>query len=590
MSNTPILIITPILMTLLAGCGDSSSEPVATGPILLNEPYVNPLPYDSEQNTSEDLRSKSLVQNETAYITSQCYTKTEDASGNAHNPCMNCHVSSKRPNYTDDWDLQEGYAFNEYTKVNRFTNLFKDRSTEVAAMSDAGILDYVRRDNYRNATGHITIAEELKNVPSTWDFNGNGQWDGYIPDCYFDFDKAGFDRAPNGSYSGWRAFGYYPFLGTFWPTNGSTDDVLIRLPKIFMQDSAGNFSIEAYTVNLAVVEAMIKETDITIAPVDEREWNVDLDRDGTLGTATQIIYDWAPLKERYMSYVGRAKEIYDTKLAEERYLPMAAGLYPEGTEFLHSVRYLDVNGSDVTMAKRMKELRYGRKYSWNSYPQLQNAALAEVKEKHDFPERLRTFVGNVEAGLQSGQGWIYQGFIEDRDGHLRPQTHEETTYCMGCHSGIGATVDSTFVFPRKFDHSAEQMGWYHSSQSAAGFKGIKEPRLADGRYEYTLYLEANHAGNEFRDNEEVLHRFFDGNGSLLSSEVEKLHADISRLIVPSPERALRLNKAYKVIVDEQSYIYGRDAHVKPMSQVHENVEADQSTGVTAVIMERYPLQ
>jgi hypothetical protein len=134
------------------------------------------------------------------------------------------------------------------------------------------------------------------------------------------------------------------------------------------------------------------------------------------------------------------------------------------------------------------------------------------------------------------------------------------------------------------------MGWYHWSQSAAGFKGIEEPRLADGRYEYTLYLEANHAGDEFRENTEVMSRFFDGDGSLLPAEAERLHSDISHLIVPSAARALRLNKAYKVVVDEQSYIYGRDAHVTPMRQVHEDIETDQSTGVTTVIMERYPLQ
>jgi hypothetical protein len=51
-----------------------------------------------------------------------------------------------------------------------------------------------------------------------------------------------------------------------------------------------------------------------------------------------------------------------------------------------------------------------------------------------------------------------------------------------------------------------------------------------------------------------------------------------------------LNKAYKIIVDEQSYIYGRDAHVKPSTNVHQEVKIDQKTGLEAVKMERYPLR
>src|SRR3546814_2792844 len=43
------------------------------------------------------------------------------------------------------------------------------------------------------------------------------------------FDDTGFARDG----SGWRAFRYKPFPGTFWPTNGASDDVLIRLPAIF---------------------------------------------------------------------------------------------------------------------------------------------------------------------------------------------------------------------------------------------------------------------------------------------------------------------------------------------------------------------
>ena len=49
-------------------------------------------------------------------------------------------------------------------------------------------------------------------------------------------------------------------------------------------------------------------------------------------------------------------------------------------------------------------------------------------------------------------------------------------------------------------------------------------------------------------------------------------ADVYELTTPSPERALALNKAYKVIVDEQSYIFGRDAVLQPFTNVFETID------------------
>lgn len=536
-----------------------------------------------------DFKSITAANNRGVYVTSQCYTKTQDENGGVHNPCFSCHINSKEPNYINDADLQEAYDFSEYTKVNRFTNLFKDRTEAVAKISDEEILHYVREDNYLESNGTIKLANKLQNIPSVWDINENGKWDGYIPDCYFSFDNEGFDKDPNGDHTGWRAFGYYPFLGTFWPTNGSTDDVLIRLPKEFRQNAAGEFDPAVYKVNLAIVESLIKEQDVTLEmEVDENSFGVDLDQDGNLSTATRIVFHW--VKPTYdmqtgkitnfsMQYVGKANQMLQTN----EYL-IAPGLYPKGTEFLHSVRYMDISEDNMTvkMAPRLKELRYGVKVNWNTYAQLSNATQAEIKEKDLFPERLRTIIGNTEYGLQTGLGWVYQGFIEDGKGELRPQNYEETKFCIGCHSGIGAIVDSTFVFQRKFGPETLQKGWYHWSQSPEGFKDIAEPETKDGRYEYTLYLQKNHAGDEFRANEEVMEKFFESNGTLKMNEIKKLHTDISHLIVPSSSRALELNKAYKIIVEEQSYIYGRDAHVKPVTNVHKEVKVGGSTGVTRI--------
>jgi len=232
------------------------------------------------------------------------------------------------------------------------------------------------------------------------------------------------------------------------------------------------------------------------------------------------------------------------------------------------------------MAPRMKELRYARKKSWITYAELSNATLTDIKEKDAFPDRLRTIIGNSEYGVLNNIGWIYQGFIEDARGELRPQNYEETQYCIGCHSGIGAIADSTFVFQRKFDKSHFQNGWYHWAQDAKGLENIAEPKRADGKGEYSQYLEVNHAGDEFRANDEVMERFFDDNGSLIESEAGKIKDDIAYLLYPSVSRAKALNKAYKIIVEEQSFIYGREAHIAPLTNVHSEIEIDTPTGIT----------
>ena len=537
-----------------------------------------------------DFKSTISVHNKAAYVTSQCYTKTEDINGGVHNPCFTCHINSEAPNYIDDYDLQESRDFGEYTKTNRFTNLFKDRTEAVADISDEVILSYIRENNYKDSDNNLILAQKLNNnLPEQWDVNKNGKWDGYIPDCYFNFDGEGFDKSPDNNYTGWRAFAYYPFLGTFWPTNGSTDDVLIKLPVEFQQDSDGNFDLTTYKVNLAIVESLIKKSDIDLeVEVDENDYGVDLDKSGSLGTASKIAYNWAKYSYNSttglyynfaMSYVGKAK----TLLESNEHL-IGPGRYPVGTEFLHTIRYIDIdeNNESIKMAPRMKELRYGKKFVWLTDGQMKGSAMGEIKDKDDFPDRIRTIRGNTEEGLLTGLGWVYQGFIEDQNGDLRPQNYEETQYCIGCHSGIGAITDSTFVFQRKFEDINKSFGWYHWSKDSNGLVGISEPKTSDGRDEYELYLKQNHAGDEFRDNDEVIEKFFDENGELKQDQLDIVKTNIAHLLYPSTQRALKLNKAYKVIVDEQSFIYGRDTHIKPISNTYEEVEIGASTGIEAV--------
>jgi hypothetical protein len=258
---------------------------------------VNPF---SPSTLAIDLK-QSTLKNQAAYIPSQCYTKTKDEDGvTVHNPCYACHRRSQEPNYIDDDELQLSFDFAESARTNMWTNLFKDRTGDVGSITDEDMLKYVRNDNYSDGDGEPTLAKRLNNLSAEWDLYGDGKWDGYVPDCYFNFDSQGFDRTAKSGYTGWRAFAYYPFLGTFWPTNGSTDDVFIRLGEPFRNNEFGQFDIEVYKINMAIVEAVIKRKDVDIDPVDENIYQVDLDKDGKLGTAKKITYDWAPLEGKYM--------------------------------------------------------------------------------------------------------------------------------------------------------------------------------------------------------------------------------------------------------------------------------------------------
>ena len=134
-------------------------------------------------------------------------------------------------------------------------------------------------------------------------------------------------------------------------------------------------------------------------------------------------------------YVGAAK---DANI--KRYV------YPQGVEFLHSARYIDPD-SPALLSKRMKELRYSKKVKWLDTWALIYAYENESNNKDNGV--LPLFAGSPKVGLQNDFGWQLQGFIEDKKGRLRLQTHEEHVFCMGCHITIVATVDQTFTLARK---------------------------------------------------------------------------------------------------------------------------------------------
>jgi hypothetical protein len=549
---------------LALGCGRARSTSGAAPPV----PELSPAP-------PAGLLAHRPLANRAAYVPSQCFTNTRAKDGTARNPCYVCHTRSQPPNFADDEDLQLSLELPLSSKRNPWTNLLSPPLARAPRESDADVLEYVRESNYFDTDGSVSLARALAALPPEWDDNGNGRWDGFLPDVEFHFDDRGFDRRPDGTFTGWRAFAYYPFPGTFFPTNGSADDVLVRLDPAFRQDEAGRFDAGIYALNLAVVEALITRADVAIDGVDEAAAGADLDLDGHLGRASRVAFDDARDGQggTRMHYVGQAG-----RLQSEGRLPIAVGLFPPGTEFFHTVRYLDVApDGTVVMAPRLKELRYAKKTRWMTYEQLRRRAEIETRETARTPDRTHHVAWLGELGVVNDQGWSFQGFIEARDGTLRPQSVEESVFCVGCHGGIGVTTDSVFSFGRKLGAPAPARGWYHWSQH--DLHGVPEPRRQDGQYEYTLYLEAAGAGDELRSNAEVTGRFFDAEGRLRPEEVARLHADVARLLVPSGARALDLDRAYHAVVLDQSFDRGRDAVLAGGANVLSDPAIGGKTGI-----------
>ncbi len=77
----------------------------------------------------------------------------------------------------------------------------------------------------------------------------------------------------------------------------------------------------------------------------------------------------------------------------------------------------------------------------------------------------------------------------------------------------------------------------------------------------------------------MLARFFDERGELRSAEVKGLHSDIARLLLPSPTRALDLDRAYHAVVLDQSFDRGRDAVLAPSPNVQATPDLGAKTGV-----------
>lgn len=483
------------------------------------------VPVDRRTPVTDD-----RIGNNEAPIPPQCYTRTDGR----HNPCYTCHQmydrrEEDRLNQLDDGPLQGEYEFSEEGATNHWTNLFVDRTEWLAAIGDRAIRAYVDQDNYS------PLASRLR----------ERGWKGFIPDLQgFQEGAAAFDEqglARDGS--AWVAFNYKPFLGTFWPTNGATDDVVVRLPKPF-REIDGVFDRATYFVNLTLVELTVKNLDrATLFSVDEAPLGVDLDGDGTLGRAREV--------RRLSHYVGDARGIAVT-----------AHQFPQGTELMHSVRYLGLDAEDrVVVPRRMKELRYMRKVNVLARHVIEGRYARERKEK--LQGELPSYLHRGDEGFDNGLGWFIKGFIEDYEGNLRPQSYEEDMFCMGCHTSVGTTRDSTFSMARKV---AGAEGWGYID-----LRGMKDvPNVSEPGGEILNYLRRAGGGSEFRANPEMLERWYRPDGSVDEEKVRQ--SDVYTLVTPSPRRALDLNKAYTHIVRHQSFVFGRDATWQPPENVLRTVD------------------
>ncbi len=462
-----------------------------------------------------------------------CYTRTEIRN----NPCYVCHQDSidGRENVMNDADLQEAYSFSDVGMTNQWKNLFEDRSERVKAISDREILDYIAGDNYSELPSRLREAG----------------FKGWIPDLKNlhlgkdAFDGQGF--AKDGSQ--WVAFNYKPFPSTFWPTNGSTDDVMIRLPDSFRSDKEGKPSLEIYKANLAILEANIKGIDrIGSLPIDEAAVGKDLDGDGALGKAVEI--------RKTDAWVGAAEGNH-----------VEAHLYPEGTEFLHTVRYVGIaEDGHIGPSTRMKEVRYSKKAKAYSKPMYAGKYALEGMEKERG--NLPAYYDLGHHGLDNGNGWALHGFIEDRKGKLRAMTYEENFSCMGCHNSVGSTIDKTFSFPRKMDGGK---GWGYID-----LKGMPDaPNKGETLGEIATYLSRAGGGSEFRNNDEMTGKWFRPDGSVDHAKLQSAK-DVYDLITPSKERALSLNKAYRTIVEDQDFIFGKDPVLSPPVNVYEKIDNENT--------------
>ena len=400
--------------------------------------------------------------NEEPEIPAQCWIET---SYGTQNTCKYCHTDYlakiEHGNAYPIAEDQEVYSFPS-PNLNKILwhnviypkNIENRLTAEGIAIPNMDDVEYVRYDNW-------TPAFEMArgNVNNHW-VNDQSPNSNFIlfpnlnPNHLYPYkkenptsngmhgfiDNEGFVQTQNEQYTGWRAVNFFPYA-LFTPLTGSVSGIYIRLSEKFMSAN-GAVNIEIYAQNLSILEQNIKNQ---------------------------------PYKQTH--YVGDAKDVKVKK-----------GFYPVGTEFAHPLHYVDLNadgetGSSIdgvvanndyqyefpgTRSKRVKEIRY--MYKWKE------VELKDIEEKDDEDD-FGTYIGAEGQGwIDNGGGWIIAAYIENRQGHLRPQTTEELTQCLGCHAKVGNTVDAVWSFQRKLP---DMKGWADMNYGHFSSKDPGKTKLHD---------------------------------------------------------------------------------------------------------------
>ncbi|OYY74684.1 MAG: hypothetical protein B7Y40_03650 [Gammaproteobacteria bacterium 28-57-27] len=437
----------------LQGCGGSSSSDSASSSPTPTPPPANPTP-EPPINPSGSLRGEKmstlLFSNPYPHIPAQCYIETSNGTQNA---CQFCHTNGVYGIQLGNnlpqagavarlGNLQLDYSFAPFDQlaplatVNRWENTLTPEklleAVKTLGMTPASwdMRSYIREDNWsaafaqrpgnpKNWDGQVDTPFRL--FPALAPADLPAQSDGFVRSLV---EARGFFNDGQGWNTGWRAVNFMPY-GIFSPMTGSVSGIYIRLPVAFMLTEGGTFSLDIYKRNLDLVERAIQDR---LTPADGA------------------------------NYLGFAKTA-----------ALLRGEYPVGTEFAHPLHYVDVaaDGSNPGIsrfpgarAQRVKEIRY--MYKWKEFHH-------QDFRPGDKEEGLPVFGNNSQGWVDNGTGWFLAGFIEDKDGALRPQNMEEMTQCIGCHSGVyrteirasftsgtGNTIDSTWALPRKW---AGDSGW-----------------------------------------------------------------------------------------------------------------------------------
>lgn len=463
--NSPMKLVICLLASsavLLSACHDQSES-------------ISPTQQGTGIGLQGSVISPLRFSNPYPQIPAQCYTET---SRGAQNTCQYCHTNAVYKAGLGNNNPQAGaeprignfqleYAYAPYdsyaplASINHWENTLKPEVLKQVVASlgiDPLTWDmqtYIRSDNWQAAfqqrSGDLRawdagVQSDFRLFPALDPQDLPAKADGFVRSAEA---KQGYFQDEQGWLTGWRALNFMPY-GIFTPLTGSVSGVYLRLPVQFMQDVDGRFDLAIYKANLDLLEQAIQ---------------------GRLTASSPTQY-W-----------GKAQEI-----AVQR------GLYPLGTEFAHPLHYVDVeaDGSDVsispfpgTRSRRVKEIRYMYKARTWEPSHFRPAEKAEGTGVY----------GNDQQGwVDNGAGWLLAGFIEDKNGALRPQTREEMTQCIACHSGItrtefptftsgtGNTIDSTWAMARKF---SGDLGWQEMNYLAYQADKMALPTALPGQANQT---------------------------------------------------------------------------------------------------------